>query len=80
MCPQGVGGSAPDLGWNDLGYQRGALPGQQNAIDSPHLDALALAGVRLFDYAVFKFCSPSRSQRPPPTAIRTRTRDRSRGP
>ena len=51
-----------DLGWNDLGYQRGAIPGQHNAIQSPHLDALALAGVRLHDYNVFKFCSPSRSQ------------------
>lgn len=53
---------AADLGWNDLGYQRGALPGQDNAIESPHIDALALSGVRLHDYAVFKFCSPSRSQ------------------
>jgi arylsulfatase A-like enzyme len=51
-----------DLGWNDLGYQRGALPGQHNAIESPHIDTLALAGIRLHDYAVFKFCSPSRSQ------------------
>jgi arylsulfatase A-like enzyme len=51
-----------DLGWNDLGYQRGALPGQINAIQSPHIDALAMSGVRLHDYAVFKFCSPSRSQ------------------
>ena len=58
------GGPPSDLGWNDLGYQRGALPGQENAIDSPHLDALALGGVRLFDYAVFKFCSPSRSHSP----------------
>ena len=52
----------PDLGWNDLGYQRGALPGQVNAIESPHIDSLALSGVRLHDYAVFKFCSPARSQ------------------
>ena len=51
-----------DLGWNDLGYQRGALPGQENAMRSTHLDELALGGVRLHDYAVFKFCSPSRSQ------------------
>ena len=51
-----------DLGWNDLGYQRGALPGQLNAIQSPHIDSLAMSGVRLHDYAVFKFCSPSRSQ------------------
>ena len=50
-----------DLGWNDLGYQRSALPGQHNAMDSPHLDSLARDGVRLHDFAVFKFCSPSRS-------------------
>jgi arylsulfatase B len=51
-----------DLGWNDLSYQRGAEPGQENAMASPHLDSLALGGVRLSDYNVFKFCSPSRSQ------------------
>jgi len=51
-----------DLGWNDLGYQRGALPNQTNAIRSPHIDSLALGGIRLHDYATFKFCSPARSQ------------------
>ena len=50
------------LGWNDVGFQRGAVPNQTNAIDTPHLDELATGGVRLTDYAVFKFCSPSRSQ------------------
>ena len=50
------------LGWNDVGFQRDAVPNQTNAIDTPHLDELAAGGVRLADYAVFKFCSPSRSQ------------------
>ena len=51
-----------DLGWNDLSYQNNALPSQSNAMRSPHIDALAHSGVRLFDYSVFKFCSPSRTQ------------------
>jgi arylsulfatase len=47
-----------DLGWNDLGYQNSAQGGD---VRSPNIDALAAGGVRLTDYHVFRFCSPSRS-------------------
>eukprot|EP00039_Didymoeca_costata_P024008 m.8970 g.8970 ORF g.8970 m.8970 type:complete len:559 (+) comp3984_c0_seq1:142-1818(+) len=51
-----------DLGWNDVSFQNGALPGQSNKIISPTMDKLASEGVVLDDYTVFKFCSPSRTQ------------------
>lgn len=31
-------------------------------INAAHIDELALSGIRLYDYATFKFCSPARSQ------------------
>ena len=51
-----------DLGWNDVGFQRNATPGQHNVMRTPQLDRLAREGVRLADFAVYKYCSPSRSQ------------------
>ena len=38
-----------DLGWNDVGFQRGAVPdhNQTNAVYSPHLDELAAAGANV---------------------------------
>ena len=41
--------------WNDVGYH------DPRGIISPHLDALASGGVKLTNYYVFRFCSPSRS-------------------
>ena len=44
-------------GWNDLqGFGHG------NRMQSPHIAALAAEGIRLSEWYVFKFCSPSRSQ------------------
>ena len=51
-----------DVGWNDLGFQRGALAGQDNGVLTPHIDALAGEGVALHDFTTFKFCSPARTQ------------------
>ena len=48
-----------DLGHNDLGYSSTAAPGSD--ILTPNIDALAASGVKLSDYNVFRFCSPSRS-------------------
>lgn len=47
---------ADDLGYADIGYHGGA--GQ---IRTPHLDKLAMDGVRLENYYVQPLCSPTRS-------------------
>ena len=44
---------ADDLGWADIGYH-------DSEIDTPHLDELAAAGVRLEQHYVYPTCSPSR--------------------
>jgi arylsulfatase A-like enzyme len=57
-----------DLGFNDVGFQDGrrsnvsAFKNNTNSILTPHIDALAHAGVVLGDYTVYKYCSPSRAQ------------------
>lgn len=48
-----------DLGYNDLGYSSTAPAGSD--VLTPNIDALAASGVKLSDYNVFRFCSPSRS-------------------
>lgn len=53
-----------DLGWGDVSYKAAtypAVPGLQHAPPTPHIDALALAGVRLESYYVHPLCSPSRA-------------------
>jgi len=45
---------ADDLGWNDVGYH-GA------EIRTPHIDKLAMAGVRLERHYVYPTCSPTRA-------------------
>ncbi|XP_072014249.1 arylsulfatase B-like [Amphiura filiformis] len=49
---------ADDLGYNDIGYH--AVNGM-SAVKTPHLDTLASEGVKLENYYVQPFCSPSRS-------------------
>ncbi|XP_059999160.1 arylsulfatase B isoform X1 [Lagenorhynchus albirostris] len=46
---------ADDLGWNDVGFHG-------SEIRTPHLDALAAAGVLLDNYYTQPLCTPSRSQ------------------
>ena len=45
---------ADDIGWNDLGYAN-------NAIHTPHIDALAGAGVTLGRFYAAKECAPTRT-------------------
>jgi arylsulfatase A-like enzyme len=45
---------ADDLGWRDVGYH-------DSEIRTPHLDALARAGVRLERHYVYPTCSPTRA-------------------
>ena len=45
---------ADDLGWNDVGYHG-------SEIHTPHLDKLAMAGVRLERHYVYPTCSPTRA-------------------
>jgi arylsulfatase A-like enzyme len=45
---------ADDLGWRDVGYHG-------SEIDTPNLDALAAAGVRLERHYVYPTCSPTRA-------------------
>ncbi len=45
-----------DLGWNDMGWQD-----QFNQIQSPKLWALRNESIRLDQYYVYRYCSPSRS-------------------
>ncbi|XP_013411686.1 arylsulfatase I-like [Lingula anatina] len=46
---------ADDLGWNDIGYHN-------DQVKTPTLDRLAAEGVKLENYYVQSFCSPSRGQ------------------
>ncbi|XP_051907739.1 arylsulfatase B isoform X1 [Hippocampus zosterae] len=46
---------ADDLGWYDVGYHG-------SEINTPHLDKLSAAGVRLENYYVQPLCTPSRNQ------------------
>jgi len=48
-----------DWGYNDVGYHNTAPAGTD--IATPNIDALAAGGVKLEDYNVFRFCSPTRS-------------------
>jgi arylsulfatase A-like enzyme len=50
--------TAVHKGWNDLGYQSSA---NGSDVRSPKIDALAASGIKLRDYNVFRFCSPTRS-------------------
>ncbi|HEX4149382.1 MAG TPA: sulfatase-like hydrolase/transferase, partial [Pirellulales bacterium] len=54
---------ADDLGWGDLGcYPKGQAWGEEATTPTPHLDALAAAGVRATQaYATCMVCSPSRA-------------------
>jgi arylsulfatase A-like enzyme len=45
---------ADDLGWKDVGYH-------ESEIHTPHLDKLAMAGVRLERHYVYPTCSPTRA-------------------
>ena len=46
---------ADDFGWNDVGYH-------DSEINTPNLDTLSAAGVRLENYYVQPLCTPSRNQ------------------
>jgi len=48
-----------DWGYNDVGYHNTAPAGTD--VVTPNIDALAAGGVKLEDYNVFRFCSPTRS-------------------
>jgi hypothetical protein len=65
-----------DLGWSDVSYKADMYPSLANLTGvmppTPHLDALARAGVRLESYYTHPLCSPSR------TAVRARARGRAR--
>lgn len=62
-CPAASGSKQPhivfiladDLGWYDVGYHG-------SEINTPHLDKLSAAGVRLENYYVQPLCTPSRNQ------------------
>lgn len=45
---------ADDLGYADVGFQRGTIP-------TPHLDRLAASGVTLTDFRAAPMCSPTRA-------------------
>ena len=45
---------ADDLGWNDVGFNGGA-------IRTPAIDSLAASGLRLDRYYAFSFCTPTRA-------------------
>ena len=53
-----------DAGWNDFGFTRGLLAPESELTGvqakTPHLDALAHAGVRLKRTYAYRYCSPSR--------------------
>ena len=49
-----------DWGWNDVGWHA-RNQNNSNEIQTPHIDALAAAGVILDRHYVHQFCSPSRS-------------------
>ena len=48
------------MGYNDAGYQSTDL-GAGGASATPHLDALAAAGVQLSSYYSAPFCTPARA-------------------
>ena len=57
VCSEYIAVALCRQGWNDLqGFGHG------NRMQSPHIAALAAEGIRLSEWYVFKFCSPSRSQ------------------
>ena len=45
-----------DLGWNDMGFHD-----EFGQIQSPKIDALRNESIKLDQYYVYRFCSPSRS-------------------
>lgn len=45
---------ADDLGWGDVGFHGGSIP-------TPHLDALAAAGVRFERFQTYALCTPTRA-------------------
>ena len=47
---------ADDLGWNDIGYR-----GNATDVQTPNLDELAAAGVKLEQFYAQLVCSPSRA-------------------
>lgn len=50
-----------DLGFADVSFHPHMYGNSSNVIDTPHVDALARAGVRLEKYYVQPVCSPTRS-------------------
>ena len=53
---------ADDLGWGECGFQHGPGSRGEGAVPTPHLDALAAAGVRFSrGYVTASYCSPSRA-------------------
>ena len=53
---------ADDLGWGECGFQHGPGSRGPGAVPTPHLDALAAAGVRFTQgYVTASYCSPSRA-------------------
>ena len=53
---------ADDLGWGECGFQSGPGSRGEGAVPTPHLDALAAAGVRFTQgYVTASYCAPSRA-------------------
>eukprot|EP00041_Stephanoeca_diplocostata_P037635 m.1431346 g.1431346 ORF g.1431346 m.1431346 type:complete len:130 (+) comp25075_c0_seq31:106-495(+) len=55
---------ADDLGWNDVGFTRGVIPGTSYTGPqsiTPNLDSLAKEGVILKHHYAYRYCSPSRA-------------------
>ena len=53
---------ADDLGYGECGFQRGPGSRGDGAVPTPHLDALAAAGVRFTQgYVTASYCAPSRA-------------------
>lgn len=52
---------ADDYGYNDISYNARKHGNNTNVINTPHLDALAEAGVTLTNYYVQPVCSPTRA-------------------
>ena len=50
-----------DYGFNNVGFPHGPLNAGNPEMRTPHLDALAMAGLRLERHYVYKYCSPTRS-------------------
>ena len=52
---------ADDYGFNNVGYPHGPELYANPEAHTPHLNQLAMEGIRLERHYVFKYCSPTRS-------------------